>query len=136
MKESSFWSELRPRLPRGHYTRLESEISPGVFDVSFCVEGIEGFLELKYQRRLSGSLGLRHGLRTTQLRWAEARLAHGGLLLAAVGVGSNFYLFRGPALLTLNDLPYKDYPQGVRLRDGPGVQNFFKKILQTPENPV
>lgn len=65
MRESSFWSAMRRKVSKyGHFTRIENLAEPGIFDVSYCVGGSEGWIELKVWPRK---------LRPTQVVWYELR---------------------------------------------------------------
>ena len=134
MSEARFWKRLRDKLPTGHYVRIENLVGPGTFDVNFCVEGTEGFFEMKYvswfpARPSTPVLG-RHGLSPEQMIWVEQRLRAGGRAFMAIGVGNQVFWFPGSQARELNDFTESAYTGGAQLKDGAAVQESFRKILQ------
>lgn len=115
--EARFWGRIRKILSqKGHLSRIENLVDPGTPDTSFCFEGFEGFLELKYLPTLppnerNSSLGSR-GLRPSQILWIRQRIKHGGRVGVLVGIGSSIYFFDGSEAPNLNDLKFRDYPPG------------------------
>jgi hypothetical protein len=112
MDEQGFWKKLCRKLPRGDYSRIESAVTPGFPDVSYCVDGVEGMLELKYRaeapkRSTTPVFPDNKGLRPQQVAWMCKRLRHGGRVFLAAGLGKDVYLIRmteGLAV-TFNTLP-------------------------------
>lgn len=99
MDEHSFWKKLQRHLPRGDYSRIESAVTPGFPDVSYCVDGVEGMLELKYRseapkRDSTSVFPDGKGLRPQQVAWMCKRLRHGGRVFMAAGVGKATYLIK------------------------------------------
>lgn len=76
LRESKLWDDLRDAC-RGtyiHFSRVESHAtSPGIPDLSFCVAGCEGFIELKSWDPKKGFT-----LRRSQVAWTRARDRAGG----------------------------------------------------------
>ena len=76
LRESKLWDDLRDaRRGTGiHFSRVESHAtSPGIPDLSFCVAGCEGFMELKSWDPKKGFT-----LRRSQVAWTRARDRAGG----------------------------------------------------------
>ena len=75
MSENKFWNEMRREVGHlGHFSRVESHAtSAGIPDVDFCVDGIEGHIELKY-----GNDKNRPHIRLSQLKWFKNRIKAGG----------------------------------------------------------
>jgi hypothetical protein len=88
LSEAAYWAKLREDLPRGHYSRVENLLDLGVPDVSFCVGGIQGWLELKY----TGRFPLEHPVLPTQIIWMDRRLRAGGRNIW-ITVGHKGYTF-------------------------------------------
>jgi len=91
----------------GHWKFVESkEVSPGFPDINFCVNGVEGWVELKH-----GTDKKPPTLRPTQCAWFRRRVGVKGncwlLLAVAVGRDNYFYLLHGkdvPALVKANGI--------------------------------
>jgi hypothetical protein len=71
--EAKFRKFLIRNMP-GHWSMVESPItSAGIPDLDFCINGIEGHVELKYASEKKSP-----ELRTSQRLWFRRRLAEGG----------------------------------------------------------
>jgi len=106
--EAVLWGWLRDRLPSGHYSRVESETSPGIPDVNFCVRGVEGWVELKSTAKTSGHPFRRRGdkgkgLRAAQIRWITGRVKEGGRVWILASVGQTLVLVHGRYADAFND---------------------------------
>ena len=96
MKEARLWEWLRERLQSGHFTRVESDCSPGLPDVNYCVQRSEGWIELKAAKRATGTpFKTRGGLRPEQIRWINTHVSHGGTVWIIVSAGSSVYTLPG-----------------------------------------
>lgn len=63
---------LRDHLPHIHWQRVESGTSRGIPDMNYCVDGAEGWIELKW------TLGWTVDLRPEQVAWLMRRSRSGG----------------------------------------------------------
>lgn len=82
--EASLWDHLRALLPAGcHFSRIESETSPGFPDVHFTVEGVTGTIELKSTKRPEAKYPFsgKDGLRKSQRIWIRDEIGSGGWVL-------------------------------------------------------
>lgn len=70
------WHVMRDRVAAyGHWERVENAAGSGMPDVNYCVNGVEGWVELK----LAGQDGSKpRSLTLEQVMWAEERARHGG----------------------------------------------------------
>lgn len=99
--ENELWAHLHPRLPRGHYTRVENRSTgPGTPDVHFCIRGSTGWLELKYQnrRRPDGGPAMirtRTGFREMQQQWLTEYCTAGGRAFVVIGIQNVIYFVSG-----------------------------------------
>lgn len=100
MSESDLWRMLHKRTAmHGHFERIENMVGAGMPDVTYCVRGHEGFIELKqiaaFPVRPETVVPIPHY--TPQQRiWARRRLAAGGkvyTLLEVVRPVPSYYLF-------------------------------------------
>ena len=46
MSEAALWRRVRKGLP-GHLVRVENAVEAGTPDVNYCIDGAEGWIELK-----------------------------------------------------------------------------------------
>jgi len=92
MPESNLSKVLMKRLKSvGHATRIENLASSGMPDVSYCVDGCEGFIEnkwlLAWPRDPARIVALKHY--TAQQRiWHESRARAGGKVWVLLGIGT------------------------------------------------
>lgn len=113
MDESAMWAALRPRLRLGggHAVRVENGVEAGTPDVNYCIEGVEGWIELKYAKawpvREKTPLRVRH-YTEEQKDWARARLKAGGRCSLLLRVGSEHLLFNGPCMLLVGEVPRRE----------------------------
>ena len=92
--ESALWDYLRGVLPLGgHYSRIESDTSPGIPDIHYCIQSITGFIELKISR--DAPFG-DQGLRKSQRDWMEEQASQGGRFWILAQVGAYCFLLEGP----------------------------------------
>ena len=76
LRESKLWDDLRDACKGtgAHFSRVESHAtSPGIPDLSYCVNSVEGFIELKSWDPKKG-----FRLRRSQVAWTRARDRAGG----------------------------------------------------------
>lgn len=76
LRESRLWDDLRDACKGTgiHFSRVESHsTSPGIPDLSYCVDSVEGFTELKSWDPKKG-----FRLRQSQVSWTRARDRAGG----------------------------------------------------------
>lgn len=99
MKEAEYWtSRVRPRLQRDcqaaglrfHLQRVENVVGDGTPDVDYLIAGVAGKIELKYSlthphRDTSQVLGIRHGMRRSQIVYAARHVWAGGLCWCLIG---------------------------------------------------
>ena len=99
LDEDGFWRKLRAVLPPGHYTRTENLVQPGMPDVNFCVNGVEGWMELKYTEKFP----LEHPVLMTQDLWIEQHRRAGGRAGICVGYKSLVFFVIDTFGVALND---------------------------------
>lgn len=106
MDEGEFWTtKLRGVLVREcqraklrfHFHRIENAIGAGTPDVSYCIGGVDGWLELKWGDRYPQSLDakvlhLGKGLRRSQITWNCARAHAGAIIFVGVACPDHFWL--------------------------------------------
>ena len=98
MDEVGFWAErIRPNLTKNcqamslrfHFERIENVVADGTPDVNYCIDGVEGGIELKFSDTSPGDtaqvLGIQHGMRRSQIIYASRRIWAGGLCWCLIG---------------------------------------------------
>lgn len=115
MSESSVWKALsraiRQRYPRADAYRHEDRLSDGVPDVSYCIEDVSGWVELKHLDHLpvDPTRPIRTGLLETQRSWLLRRSKAGCPCFVLVGVGGppirTFLLFPAATLADVDSIP-------------------------------
>lgn len=104
MSEKDFWGEMRENVGHlGHFSRVESpQTSAGIPDVDFCVDGVEGHIELKFGRDTKTP-----SIRPSQVKWFKSRVEAGGhpIIFAKliVGVEVRYCLYSGSKIRALFD---------------------------------
>ena len=106
MNEHALWGWMKPRLPVGDFTRIESGISPGLPDVSYAIRRFEGWIELKATAQSSGYpfKPERKGLRPSQLIWIPRRVSLGVHVLIVAAIGKDVAAWPGSIASRFNDL--------------------------------
>ena len=91
------WHRIRDLRAYGHVVRVESgSTDRGIPDVNYCIDGVEGWIELKYvafyPKRPTTSVRLGH-YTGAQQAWAMERYRSGGNVFLFLRVENDFYLF-------------------------------------------
>lgn len=81
------------------------DTSPGVPDLSYCHNGVEGWIELK--------CGPRVEVKATQVNWFEDRIAAGGLPLFLAQWGLDYMIVPGSAASILRRSPGEETWRGM-----------------------
>lgn len=101
LRESKLWDDLRDAC-RGtgtHFSRVESHAtSPGIPDLSYCVNSVEGFIELKSWDPKKG-----FRLRRSQVAWTRARDRAGGRVFLLFDKQSDLFNPRKFGLIRLTE---------------------------------
>lgn len=104
--EANLWEWLRDvALPIGHYSRIESETSPGFPDV-YCQlgPGVSLTLELKCAKRPDASIPFtkKSGVRRSQIKWIRENVRNGGKVWIIAEVSPNVYVIPGKYVDQIN----------------------------------
>jgi len=75
--ESKLYQRIKKHIKDAHFQRIETSTIQGVPDINYCIEGVEGWIELKVSR---GKLS------RFQKVWIYTRLKHGGRVFILVSV--------------------------------------------------
>lgn len=115
-------TQLATSWVESHYT------SPGIPDLNYCCNGIEGWVELKAGPDLE--------VRATQVMWMEDRVSAGGFPLFLVKWGDVFMVVPGNEAQSMRDDPsYENIMSRCStVWDDKIPLNEFLFILENPEN--
>lgn len=91
MAEVQLWKSLKPWLPQGRYSRVETpDTAPGFPDVNYRIANAEGHIELKDARSKNPEVPFPNekvGLHRSQLLWIAEQLFFNGIVWVAARVG-------------------------------------------------
>lgn len=130
MSEARLWARIREAVWNyGHFDRREFNPVDGVPDVNFCINGIEGHLELKFRRdppiRDTTPVFPRPnkgGLRESQAAWIARRMSAGGRVFILPQIGTRLYLLHGYHAVRFKDYAVEDFEQVARWSAGPIIK--------------
>ncbi len=106
MSEQALWRRMRRELRgRGHWVRVENGAETGTPDVNYCVDGAEGWIELKhlYGWPTRSATVVQSKLEHDQAIWLTERRAHGGRAWVLCAVERELLLFDGVHALALEE---------------------------------
>lgn len=101
MNESAFWRSILEKFLKAlkgfkkDFKRIENNVSSGTPDVNYCIEGKEGWIELKHAKewpKRGGPLKLRH-FSPEQRLWIKTRQKAGGNVYVLLKVERDYFLF-------------------------------------------
>jgi hypothetical protein len=70
--ESKLWQRLKNNIKNGHFVRIESPTIQGIPDINYCINGVEGWIELKVNTSKISPLS------KWQKAWIYTRVKNGG----------------------------------------------------------
>lgn len=99
MSETRLWTWLKPYLPRGQYTRVETgETGPGTPDVHYRLNTNDGWIELKDSRHPNADVPFKNeddGLHKSQKVWIRGYVVFDGIVWIAARVGKEIFWVPG-----------------------------------------
>ena len=95
--EHALWVKMRTEVdPFGFFRRIESRsTSDGTGDVTYCVRGGAGWIELKHLAKMPRKGLVIVGMRRGQMMFHEDWVKHGGTSCIISQVGSQYLLHHG-----------------------------------------
>lgn len=130
LPEQRLWARVGPHLRQyGTFDRIETATVSGVPDVDYCIDGVEGKIELKavkrYPLRDSSMLfPTGTGLRPAQIAWIVKRLMHKGRVFLLIGVEGDVILIRCTLdnIIRLNTMSVTElFAEAQVVGDGPKI---------------
>lgn len=138
MSEKTDWKLLREKLiqPRDRWDRIENGVGAGMPDTNYCINGVEGWVELKSPiepaRKHTPLFGSNHDLSQSQKNWFKRQILAGGRAYILIGTDFRWILIHGRHADDVNDLtvqglmaiaswvalkPVKDANEWLKLRE-------------------
>lgn len=103
MSEKALWTKFRQHLTAhkvpGRWQRVENGVAAGMPDVNYCVEGREGWIELKHgaipAREDTVVFKSQRGLDQEQVNWHFDQHRNGGVSWVLIQLNRRFFLVPG-----------------------------------------
>lgn len=133
MSEKNLWTKLRTTIQKmgigGRWERVENGVGSGMPDVSYCVEGREGWIELKHGAMPSKDstrvFKSQRGLDITQINWHLNQHQAGGSSFILIELGSAYFWFKGSEAEKVNFLT-----KGEMAKNRTTLAQFLSEILR------
>jgi hypothetical protein len=110
MRENRAYHKLKRTFPTAHWQRVETWVTPGIFDTNACFVGVEVWVECKQTARPKTSRGKLHfDIKKEQIVWELKRRMSGGRTFVAIMVDSTMYLLPGRLIGMLSNSVHEDY---------------------------
>lgn len=131
--EAGLWDSIRANVGhRGHFSRIEYNPSAGYPDLSYCIKGEEGHIELKHidqaPVRPTTQVFGEKGLRDAQIAWAHTRCKHGGRVYIVARVGLVIFVVPGIHCRRFNQMTYFQLGKAAIWCDRPGWDGFLSAL--------
>jgi hypothetical protein len=116
MSEKLLWHKLRAKirlldLP-GRWERVENGVSVGMPDVNYCVNGFEGWIELKHGKMPAKKdtviFKSQRGLEQEQVNWHYIQVKNGGISWIFMELSGDFYGIPGSLAGEINQYTVED----------------------------
>jgi len=113
--ERQQWNLIRRHLPKikDRFDRVESQVVPGMPDINYCIDGTEGWIELKHpvepkkdSTKLLGSKN--HSLLQSQKNWIHRQRLAGGLVWILLATDKRLILMDGSHAENINEYSLLD----------------------------
>jgi hypothetical protein len=135
--EKALWSYISSQMGNiWDAQRHEDKISTGIPDVSFGLQGVNGWLELKhvkkYPKKSTTAVRIKH-FTSDQKNWLKRRQKFGGNCWVLIAIETDIYLFRA---LNLQEIGISLSKDGLRrecfshhVKGSPFFRNWFSTCL-------
>lgn len=108
MSESSAFKNFKEKIRRGQdrIDRVENALMSGMFDVNYCIDGVEGWIEIKTpkepKRSTTPLFGSNHKVSIDQANWALSQMNAGGICYVLIQSCKNLILIDGSLVDKIN----------------------------------
>lgn len=110
MSEKTTWTWLRTHVFRhpDRAQRMENLVGDGFFDTNYCIDGVEGWIEIKSPlepvRQSTRLFGSNHPVLRSQMNWAKMQLAAKGRCFFFIHTNKRKMLVHGKYADRINDM--------------------------------
>ena len=110
MSEKTDWKLFRDKIknPRDRWDRIENGVGVGMPDTNYCINGCEGWMEIKSPiepaRVQTPLFGSNHNLSQDQKNWFKRQMLAGGRAYIMISTDQRWILIHGKHADTVNDL--------------------------------
>lgn len=116
MSEKLLWHKLRAKIRAldlpGRWERVENGVSVGMPDVNYCVNGFEGWIELKHGKMPAKKDTIifksQRGLEQEQVNWHYIQVKNGGISWIFMELSGDFYGIPGSLAGEINQYTVED----------------------------
>ena len=114
MSEKKDWKLLRDKIkqPRDRWDRIENGVGVGMPDTNYCIDGHEGWVELKSpqepKREGTALFGSNHPLSQDQKNWFKRQVLAGGRCFVLIGTDRRWILIHGRYADYINEMSVAD----------------------------
>lgn len=114
MSEKIAYSHVRVAfVGKGRVDRVENELTVGMFDTSYCLDGVEGWMELKSPkepvRPTTALFGSNHKLSQEQKNWCLRQKQAGGRAFILISTDKRWLLIDGDYADRFNEYTVQDF---------------------------
>lgn len=140
MSEKNDWKLLRDKMKymKGRWDRMENGVGVGMPDINFCLNGVEGWIEMKSptepKHMHTPLFGSNHRISQDQKNWFKRQMDAGGRAFILIGTDKRWMLIHGRHVETLNTLTVIEIMAIAEwliqrpVRD-PGAWNNLREVL-------
>lgn len=120
MSEKSSYKRLREKAFSGfdRIDRIENLFVVGMFDVNYCIDGREGWIELKEPkepvRQTTKLFGSNHKLSQDQKNWCLKQIQAGGVAWVLISSDRRWLLIHGNYADEINDMTVNELINAAR----------------------
>lgn len=135
MSEKTLWNRLRAEIQRqklgGRWQRVENGVATGMPDVNFCINGLEGWIELKHGKKpIKGDTIVfksQRGMEQAQVNWHFDQHRNGGVSWILIQLDKAFFAVKGADAARVNVMSMDEMAKFEVSLGG-----FLTKILEKP----
>lgn len=144
MTETVDWKNLRAKLShktKDRFERIENLMVDGMFDINYCIEGVEGWIELKApkepKRDSTPLFGSNHKLSIEQRNWCKTQKDAGGIAWILISTDNCWILIDGKHADEINSMTVTELTYHANWHTSKPVRdkNEWKRLKQELKAP-